>query len=96
MYYYLSGNIYIGDFLQFKKNGKGKMTYVESQAYYEGEWSNGEKHGYGVYKCPSYTYEGSWSNGKKIGKCKVTGEEISFVGEALHNKLFKGEAKIFF
>lgn len=39
-------NEYIGEFLNDKFHGKGKMTN-EDGLIYEGEWQDGKKHGYG-------------------------------------------------
>ena len=37
--------------------------------FYEGEWKDGKKHGYGLYKYYDGTiYEGEWKDGKKHGE----------------------------
>ncbi len=43
--------------------GKGTYYYSESNAYYEGNWLNGQKHGYGLYYSEEEIYEGEWQRG---------------------------------
>mmetsp|Transcript_33910 Transcript_33910/g.44731 ORF Transcript_33910/g.44731 Transcript_33910/m.44731 type:complete len:1022 (+) Transcript_33910:225-3290(+) len=73
-FYYSDGNIYIGEFKDDEIHGKGKLrihpdTIIEES--YEGEWINGVKHGYGIYKYKELegkVYEGYWANGLRHGK----------------------------
>lgn len=46
------GSVYSGDTVQYSRQGKGSCTYVDG-ALYEGEWSSGKKHGYGVMQFAS-------------------------------------------
>lgn len=70
-------NVYIGG---FNKNGQfhGKGTLIfevntwGSTQFYEGEWKDGKKHGYGLYKYYDGTiYEGEWKDGQHHGQGKI-------------------------
>ena len=53
-----------------KRSGKGLAYYnAERTSYYDGEWLNGMRHGYGVLQYKSgNTYTGEWVDNKKCGK----------------------------
>lgn len=36
----LSGDIYNGEYLDGKRNGRGRMYYAAIQEIFDGEWSN--------------------------------------------------------
>ena len=43
-------------------------TEYDSGGYYEGEFSDGKRHGMGVYELPNgYKYIGEWVNGEIFG-----------------------------
>jgi len=68
------GKTYNGGWKDNEQEGYGVMQYPEKSGgdpLYEGEWSNGKKHGTGKYTwgCGS-VYEGEWKEGKKHGKGK--------------------------
>ena len=68
----IDGNKYVGEIINGKPHGKGKMTYLSDDynwLYYEGEWVDGEPEGEGtvVYKNGN-RYEGSLKNGNLDGK----------------------------
>ncbi len=48
-YAYADGSIYIGEWLNDEKNGKGQYQYANGDIY-KGEFKDGEKHGFGEYK----------------------------------------------
>jgi|SaaInlV_125m_DNA_1040241.scaffolds.fasta_scaffold72340_1 hypothetical protein len=61
---YTNGDKYIGDIEDDCPHGKGKMTFANNEIMsYDGDWINGNKHGYGSY---IYTngaiYNGNFSN----------------------------------
>ncbi|KAJ3395303.1 Cadherin member 2 [Entophlyctis sp. JEL0112] len=72
---------YVGEWKSGKLNGKGKLIYNKSgTSYYDGDWSNGLKHGYGVMQYETgNVYEGGWVDNVKEGygemKWKIRGEE---------------------
>ena len=77
--------IYSGEYLNGKKNGKGKEYDYNGQLRFEGEYLNGKKNGKGK----EYDYngqlrfEGEYLNGKKNGK----GKEYDWRGRLV----FEGE-----
>lgn len=57
--------VYIGNFTDGKKEGRGYLYQLHLNNCYDGEWSGGEKNGTGVeYMIESYYYEGTFENGK--------------------------------
>ena len=42
-----TGDIYNGDYVDGKRNGKGRMYYIQQQEIYDGEWSNDKRQGEG-------------------------------------------------
>lgn len=58
----------LGEWAEDLRNGQGKYTYVNSDAY-EGEWSNNLRHGKGSYtfSATGAKYVGNWVNGRKEG-----------------------------
>ena len=61
--------IFEGEYLNRKRNGKGK-EYKYGKLEYEGEYLNGERNGKGkeYYKNGQLEFEGEYLNGKR---CKV-------------------------
>lgn len=76
-YYWSSGAFYEGDFDDGKKNGRGrweKRIYVKNteeyivEVYYDGEYLNDMKHGYGEYKWATGNfYKGHYYKDKRHG-----------------------------
>ena len=64
---------YIGDFLDDKKDGIGKLVLLSDGSIYEGDFKNNRKKGKGkiIYKDGS-TYEGDWDYDMKHGDGKLT------------------------
>ena len=57
---------------EFKNNypwGKGELT-VKNGDSYEGDWIEGRKEGYGIYKSKGDFYEGFYRKDKKEGRGK--------------------------
>ena len=49
------------------KHGKGKVTFADPKDYFEGEFENDLKHGFGVLKLPTFSFEGNWKDDIKEG-----------------------------
>jgi hypothetical protein len=49
-------------------NGQGKIIYNVGDAYYDGEWQNGQRWFQGVYSCPAYVYNGEWRHDAPNGQ----------------------------
>ena len=53
VFYYHTGAIYEGQFVDDLRHGQGKITFLKGspvEESYEGSWENDEWHGYGVYR----------------------------------------------
>lgn len=53
VFYYHTGAIYEGNFVDDLRDGQGKITFLKGSAVeesYEGTWVKDEWHGYGVYR----------------------------------------------
>ena len=87
--------LFEGEYLNGKKNGKGKEFNYKSELLYEGEYLDGIKNGKG--KEYNYSteliYEGEYLNGIKNGKAKVYNfkNELEFEGEYLNGKRWSGK-----
>ena len=69
---YNDSSIYEGEYLNGKRNGRGKEYYYDGTLLFEGEYLNGKKHGKGkeYYYKGTLRYEGEYLNGEKNGKGK--------------------------
>ncbi|CAD7946763.1 unnamed protein product [Amoebophrya sp. A120] len=84
------GSMYNG----FLKDGKtrhgwGRWTSADEQREYEGEWSDGSRHGYGVYRdTDGSTYNGQWKNHKRHGRGTLTlaSGRVEYDGSWQNNK----------
>ncbi len=67
-YIFQNENIYLGQWKNHKKHGRGTLM-MKTGALYEGEWNNNKASGYGrlIYS-DGDVYEGQWENGKATGK----------------------------
>lgn len=79
---YPNGDIYTGDFKDYKRHGWGKLVSEKSGYTYEGQWENDMQHGYGkkVYKSGTI-YEGEFYKNTKQGYGKETHEFGVYEGE---------------
>lgn len=70
-----SGALYYGESKNGRPHGKGTARWGENKTY-SGEWVNGKRSGYGVYKLntngESVTYTGNWKNDKQNGQGTFT------------------------
>ena len=85
------GNLtFEGEYLNGKRNGKGKYYYDNGILYFEGEYLNGERNGKGKeYRYyGELRFEGEYLNGKRNGKGKKYNKysRLKFEGEYLNGK----------
>ena len=65
---YANGEHYVGDFLNGKRHGVGRMEYMNGDVY-EGGYNMGKRHGQGIMTYASGSrYEGNWENSIKSGQ----------------------------
>ena len=72
----VDSSVYIGNWKNGKKHGKGSWTYYHPgksnqrwRIVYEGEWKDDKRHGEGYcYYDPGDSYTGEWANDKWEGK----------------------------
>ena len=82
--------LYIGEFVDGIKSGKGKITSSDEQKiFYSGKFLNGEKHEFGEEKYPDNSfYVGQYFQGKRQGKGKYILENQSYYeGEFADDKI---------
>jgi hypothetical protein len=67
-YTYKNGDIYFGEWKDYKRHGYGFFTYTNGDKY-DGQWKDNNKDGHGIffYKYGD-KYDGQWKDGKKNGK----------------------------
>lgn len=61
-FYYHSGAVYAGHFVDDLRHGQGKITFMAGSAVeesYEGSWEHDEWHGYGTYRYRKEEGEGT-------------------------------------
>ena len=90
--------LFEGEYLNGKRNGKGKEYYDDGKLKYEGEYLNGKRNGKGklYYKYGDLMFEGEYLNGNKTGKGKEYGYkgDLLYEGEYLNGKKWNGKGKI--
>ena len=60
------GSKFIGEFLNDKFNGLGRIIFNDG-SYYEGVFENNFQNGFGKFEYENYSYIGNWLNNKKNG-----------------------------
>ena len=94
---------YEGDFVNDKKQGKGKLVYNDNGNVYEGEFNNDDINGYGLYTFKNmHTYQGQFVNGIFHGKgiykwpdgCYFKGEYVNGVRDGIGEYKFS-DGKIY-
>jgi len=86
--------IFEGDYINKKRNGKGKEYNDKSQLIFEGEYFNGKRKGLGKeYNLGELIFQGEYLNGKRNGKGKryYDNGKILFEGEYLNGKIWNGK-----
>ena len=87
-------NLYIGDFVDNKREGKGKEETNEH--IYEGEFKNDKKNGNGKlsYKLLKDTYEGEFKDNCITGTGFYTwANKDTYKGNFVNGKIFEGQFK---
>ena len=87
--------LFEGEYLNGKRNGKGKEYDYDGRLIFKGEYLNGKRHGkgkeYGLEG--KVSFDGEYLNGKKNGKGKrydIVDGELYFKGEYLNDKEWIG------
>ena len=62
-YFYMNGDKYVGEFVDFKREGKGTFTWANGDSYC-GYWHDDEFHGKGILNKDGIIKEGNWINGE--------------------------------
>ena len=96
---YLGSNdqlIFEGEYLDGKRNGKGKEYNEDGSLKYEGEYLNGEKSGKGKeYYHGTLQFEGEYLKGKRNGKGKefyhYLYNSIKFEGDFINGNKWNGK-----
>ena len=84
--------IFEEEYLNRKRNGKGKEYYESGKLEFEGEFLNGERNGKGKEGDGYYAFEGEYLNGLRNGKGKdYLGDKLIFEGEYLYGQKYKGK-----
>ena len=69
---YASGDIYVGEWKDNKRNGQGTITYVNG-ATYVGEFKDDKRNGQGTFTfADGPTYVGEWLDNKRHGQGTAT------------------------
>lgn len=93
--------VYVGEFKEGKKHGKGVLTYEEKRYQrkdplcYEGDWKDDERNGYGIWKGYLDCYEGEWKAGRYHGRGVLTTSDGNiYEGNIFVEGKIKGRGKI--
>ena len=60
------------------QNGKGSYKHIDGSEY-DGDWKDGKRHGYGIFKNKNHIYEGEWVDDAPHGKVYSFEDTYSFV-----------------
>jgi hypothetical protein len=77
------GNLFEGNFLNYKLHGNGKMVSFEKDYCYVGNWVEGKREGKGREETNEYWYEGDFLENKKEGVGK---HFFKFLDETYHGE----------
>ena len=79
----VKGYVYIGDFVNGKHEGKGKLDQG-NLIKYDGDWQSGMRHGYGIDELSNVDkFEGNFKNDKRNGQGKHVKGATIYEGEWL-------------
>jgi hypothetical protein len=79
---YPSGQTYVGEWKDGKRNGQGTLTFPDGGKYV-GEWKDNKRNGQGTHSWPDGpTYVGEWKDNMKNGRgTETTPDGAKYVGE---------------
>ena len=82
--------IYVGEFKNGERHGKGKLIWADGSTY-DGFWQDDVRHGVGIFtNADGHFYNGKWKSGKKHGKGVQNNEDgSSFEGEWFEDELIE-------
>ena len=83
------GSKFIGEFLNDKFNGLGRIIFNDG-SYYEGVFENNFQNGFGKFEYENYSYIGNWLNNKKNGFGEENFNDGSYYKGYFINDLKKG------
>ena len=83
-----NGSVYIGEFMNNKRHGIGKMFDSKRKGFYDGQWQYDKRHGWGHQIEPynNLEYEGEFQYGKRHGQGKMEWDGNVYVGEFKDDK----------
>ena len=96
-YLYDVVKVFEGQYLNGKRNGKGKEYSTIDMSYgyllFEGDYLNGKRHGKGKeYEYGKLIFEGKYLNGERNGKGKEYDDcKLKYEGEYLNGKMWNGK-----
>jgi hypothetical protein len=81
-YVWPSGDVYVGEWQDDKRHGRGSDTFASGHRY-TGEFQDGQRHGQGTYTFPNgESYVGEWREGKRHGSgTNIFPDGERYVGE---------------
>ena len=84
----MNGNTYEGEWINFKPDGFGIMTFADDGSIYEGQFKDGQRHGKGKQKAEGIAeYQGEWVNNNFEGKgVLVYADGGKYEGDFFKNK----------
>ena len=83
-----SDSIYIGKYINNKRNGQGKLIQSDP-SFYEGNFKNDLYDGNGYFQNKNYIYKGEFLGGKKNGKGKLE----NLINKTIYEGEFKNDMK---
>jgi len=78
-----NGNKFLGKYLHGKREGHGRMIYMDRQSEYIGNWANNFYHGQGIIKDKYTEFRGEFNQGKKVRVDSIRSENDNFRSKLL-------------
>jgi hypothetical protein len=63
-----NGNKFIGRYIKGKRDGTGRMMYIDRKSEYIGDWHQDVYHGLGIIKTLQSEYRGEFEHGKMVNQ----------------------------
>ena len=84
---YTCGSSYIGEWVDFLYDGRGKLYLADDTILFDGEFSIGRREGVGRLELPSgLVYEGDYLNGKPHGRGVYTSKLTGYTFQGTFDK----------